>query len=357
MSDEEQSNDPSDPSALQRDIDRSAEAHHKQYKRVHVRRLIPPELIYTFVVLLLLGLCIAMWTVRTVSKDAAERYYNEPLWNMRPPQPKEQPDFAVQEQQLQQAAANTEKKGNAEHVAALLAIGQNYLTNGRWDMAAQALSDAHVALGPNSPDKNTAEAIDFGLGHAYLQMGKSEEAIQWLQKANTKLDQGAVSAGGRAAKGKILQDLVIAYSDTDNLEAAQTACTAFLQQLQESGLSSGDLTIWRCQLADISRRTGNFNAAERLFIQALPQLKQRSSLDDIARARFGLALAYAKAGDSQKANENFALALDAAEQSDGPRGPLLRSIKHAYAYSLWKSNWIAAAAMTFSAADNESKDK
>jgi tetratricopeptide (TPR) repeat protein len=341
---------------MQREIDQRAEEHQKQYKRVHVRRLIPPELIYAFVVLLLLGLCIAMWTVRTVSKDAAERYYNEPLWNLRPPQPKEQADFAKQEQQLQQAAADLEKKGTAEHGAAVFALGQNYLTNGRWDLAAQALLDAHKSLATAVPDKNTAEAIDFGLGHAYLQMGKSEEAIQWLQKANTLLDQGGVDAG-RDARGKILQDLVIAYSDTDNLEAARKTCTAFLQQLQEGGSSSGDLTIWRCQLADISRRTGNFDTAERLFLQALPQLKKENSVADIARARFGLALSYAKASDSQKANENFALALDAAEQTEGPRGTLLRSIKHAYAYSLWKSNWIAAAAMTFGAADSESKGK
>jgi tetratricopeptide (TPR) repeat protein len=356
LSDEQQPNSPSDFSAMQREIDQRAEEHQKQYKRVHVRRLIPPELIYAFVVLLLLGLCIAMWTVRTVSKDAAERYYNEPLWNLRPPQPKEQADFAKQEQQLQQTATDLEKKGPAEHGAAELALGQIYLNNGRWDLAAQALLEAHKSFATAVPDKNTAEAIDFGLGHAYLQMGKSEEAIQWLQKANTLLDQGGVSAG-RDARGKILQDLVIAYSDTDNLEAARKACMAFLQQLQEGAASSGDVTIWRCQLADISRRTGNFNTAERSFLQALPQLKKDNSVADIARARFGLALSYAKEGDSQKANENFALALDAAEQTEGPRGPLLRSIKHAYAYSLWKSNWIAAAAMTFGAPDSEGKGK
>jgi tetratricopeptide (TPR) repeat protein len=356
LSDEQQSNNPSDFSATQREIDQRAEEHQKQYKRVHVRRLIPPELIYAFVVLLLLGLCIALWTVRTVSKDAAERYYNEPLWNLRPPQPKEQPDFAKQEQQLQQVAADAQNNGPSAHGAAIFAVGQSYLTNGRWDLAAQALLDAHKSLGASVPDKSMAQAIDFGLGHAYLQMGKSEEAIQWLQKANTLLDQGAVSSD-RDAKSKILQDLVIAYSDTNNLEAAQKTCTTYLKQLQESGASSANLTIWRCQLADVGRRTGNFSTAEQLFLQALPQLKKDNSLADVARARFGLALAYAKSGDSQKANENFVLALDAAEQTEGPHGSLLRSIRHAYAYSLWKSNWIAATAMTFSAADAEGKDK
>jgi len=356
LSDEEQSNSPADFSATQREIDKRAEEHQHQYKRVHVRRLMPPELIYAFVVLLLLGLCIALWTVRTVSKDAAELYYNEPLWNLRPPQPKEQTDFAQQERRLQQAVAAAEKKGTADHAAALIQLGQNYLVNGRWDLAAQALLDARKLASRAAEDKNSTEAIDFGLGHAYLQMGKSDEAIEWLQKANTLLDRGGISIA-RDAKEKILQDLVIAYSDTNNLDAARRACTDFLKQLQESGLSSGDLTIWRCQLADITRRNGDYTTAERLFIQALPQLKKDNALGDIARARFGLALACSKAGDPQEAKQNFALAQAAAEQAEGPHGPLLRSIKHAYAYSLWKSNWIAAAAMTFSATDADSKGR
>jgi len=358
VSDEEPSKRANDQSAIEREIDRRASENQQQYKRVHVRKLIPAELVYAFVVLLLLGLCIALWTVRTVSKDAGERYYNEPLWNFRAAQPHAQLDFVQEEESHRQAVATAQKKGVDEYAKALADLGRFYLLNGRWDQAAEEMQTAHKAASSGHRDKALMESIDFALGDADLQMGRSEEAQQWLQKSNTLLDQAGMPDD--AARTKILEDLVTAYSDTNNLQAARTACVRLLQQISDPhSHSTANPTLWRCQLADICRRTQDYAGAEQMFREALPQLVKTggSTSSDVARARFGLALTCARNGQSQEANKNFALAMSAAEQSEGPRSALLRAIKHAYAYNLWKSNWIAAAAMTFSATDQESKTK
>jgi tetratricopeptide (TPR) repeat protein len=321
-------------------------------QRIRLSRLIPSEILFAGIVFITLGCTVAIWTARIIMRDAAIRYESEPLWQITLPKPKEQPDYSAQEQRLRQDLAKAAQHTGTSYTQALLNLGDMYLTNGKWELAIGCFDNAYKSLGNNMSDKRLVTSIYFSLAHANFELGKVDTAIHWLTQAKAAAESD--KEHGSAMMIHIQEELALAYSQADNLAAAKRSCVQLLKTVGASKPDDSRLVLWTCLLADLERRMKDDVGAERLFRQALIDLSKRTDNvgGDIARAEFGLALACAHQGDDAEALRNYKAALAQAEKSEGPHSELVHSIRRVYAFSLWKTNWIAALALTVS---NDSK--
>jgi tetratricopeptide (TPR) repeat protein len=336
-----------EPTPTEQEIERSIVGQHGRYTTLNLLRLIPAELWLTSIVLMLVGVSIALWTARIVNRDAVERYGEESLWQLRSAHIQEQADYLDQEKALRQNLLSAAQKSGPEYIASLIAFGEFYLRNGKWDLAAGCFENVLKTVKSQGRDAGSLGPVYLALGKADLEMGKIEDSIHYLLLARQ------ASTSSQADDEEVLKELVAAYSQNSNLVAAKKACRTLLDILSTDKRNTAVQAFWECQLADIERRMKDGVGAERLYRQALIDLAQQPAAagGDLARARFGLAIVCAEQGDSAEAERNFKQAIAQAEKSEGPDSQLLQSIRRAYAYTLWKTNWIAAAALTFVTGD------
>lgn len=312
---------------------------------VRLANFFPPELVFVAAVVIALGLCIGYWAVHSVDSSVLNQFDNKQLWDLNP-KPQKASFNEVEQYKRYMDAAKDSKSG----IKADIDFVVDCARAGRWQRAIELSSRlAQMRQINDQPLASKAELMRFydAYGMSFLGLGKVKEAVGPLEKAVSNYDESAPAAD----RQQLLQDLVAMYSDRADLSHALDSCERLLDLISSTSPAQDyQASYWNCQRADLLRRKTELGEADTLFRQQLVELNRTPGNhdDDLARVRFALALIAGKNDDFREEQRNYKLALAEAQLAEGPRGELKLQIQRAYAFSLWRSNWIAALALSLS---------
>jgi len=340
------------------DIDEAAHAKLQKFQRIQAGRLIPKELLISLIAGLIVLISVVSWTVYSNTGDINSDFEDCGLWTMSfYPQPQGTKDFEQQEKSLKAAIQASAKAGGQTHANQMALLGSLYMRNGMWQQALDLLSGWKTAH-TDQTSSSTAMAF-YDLGLTQYQLGDEVHAETSFRDCLATARKAGVTEYESTLPA--CQGLVAIYTKMGDLPTAQEAADRILEiyaKRPANDPATGDKSFWLCQSADINRRMKNYKQAEEQFKRALSGGLRGEQSNDTARALFGLGLVLLKEHKFQDAEKSLKQAHMLAQATMGPTEPILLAIREQYAQCLWKTNWIAALALKFSAADKaQNQDK
>jgi len=190
-----------------------------------------------------------------------------------------------------------ELEEQAAHRWGRVRLGALYLLQGRFEKAKDQAKKG-IELAKKLGEMNWKSEFHLGSAYIYLKSGNLEEALKECHKAWSSAVEAESLGGQRGAlhyKGLI-------YLEMNSMDEVQRAADE-LKELIQKGMNKKIMRLYHHLMGMIELKRGNFPQAIEYFKKALSLLPSNNDL----QALFidSLALAYYRAGDIEKAREEY----------------------------------------------------